>query len=99
MGLHLVKSIVEIMQGQISVSSLEGIGSTFTFSINLNEPRTHPSNRSINCGKISKITEKGSEIEAIQLSLNEDGILNSTIHRLLPPENKIPKNRVLEFTK
>lgn len=50
LGLSIVKSLVEMMGGNINVESEKGKGSTFSFSVKLKKPTSQTSTETINAG-------------------------------------------------
>ncbi len=92
MGLYLVQAILERMNGFISLSSQEGMGSAFTFSIPiLKEPKSSQTKIST-ASHLRNLKEGPSfELSANKEEIKEEIVLESTLCPLMP--SQVPHSR------
>lgn len=80
LGLAITKSMVELMNGKISVSSEKGIGSTFKVSLTLNNSKLHSNIRNLDTSllKVLVIDDEQVDCDHAKLVLQELGIYAET---------------------
>ncbi len=91
MGLHLTKSILTKMDGQISVISDEGIGSTFAFSFPILREPVNPKNKGSSRSHLNIPKEQ----KEIHLALHENSQIDTSICRLINTEKESENPKVI----
>jgi signal transduction histidine kinase len=92
LGLAISKNLVELMGGEISVKSEYGVGSTFSFTLNL--PASKNSNsKELKIQKLDELEDEVNQLENITILIAEDNKMNQTLIDMLLEDSKL----ILEF--
>jgi len=80
LGLTISQKIVQMMEGNISVDSIKGVGSTFSFTVRLSRPQGEPSPQDASYGQNEALTsEVMARLQDANILLVEDNEINQEL--------------------